>query len=218
MTASALALTVAFAVGSGWRLAAQPIEIPPDATIQLQRTQCYGSCPVYSITIDARGTVTYEGERFVRVVGRQTARVPRSSVADLLATAHRIQFFYLRDAYRGVEMPSGSVATASDLPTKIVTITANGRTKRVQDDLGAPDNLASFERQIDDAAGTKRWVFVDDESLGDLVRSGWSASGEEGAALLQEAVGRDDVSIARQLIELGAHLDGPKTNCLPLLV
>ena len=47
--------------------------VPPDTLIRLQRTECLGECPIYTVTIDARGTVTYEGEKFVRVIGRRTA-------------------------------------------------------------------------------------------------------------------------------------------------
>ena len=124
--------------------------------IHLQRTSCFGECPIYTVTIDARGTVTYDGDRFVRAVGRQTARIAPSFVATLLASAERIHFFDLRDAYRAIENPDGSVMMVSDLPTTFVTITVNGRTKRVEDDVGAPDGLAQFEREIDEAARTRR--------------------------------------------------------------
>jgi ankyrin repeat protein len=177
-----------------------------------------GYCPIYTVTIDARGTVTYDGERLVRVVGRRTAQIDPSAVATLLARAERIRFFQMRDAYREIENPDGTRESPSDLPTKIVTITVNGRTKRVEDYVGAPDAIDEFEHEIDDAAGTKRWVFLDDEELEELLRAGWSASSEEGAALLHEAIRRDDLRIARRLIWLGSDLDGPPTKRLPPLL
>jgi hypothetical protein len=106
----------------------------------------------------------------------------------------------------------------TDLPTKFVTVTLNGRTKKVEDYVAAPDSLAEFEREIDVAAGTKRWVFLDEDGLEELARSGWLASSEEGAALLKQAIERDDVAIARRLIELGSDLDGPRDNRLPPLM
>lgn len=192
--------------------------MPRDAIIRLQRTSCLGRCPIYTVTIDARGTVTYDGERLVRVVGRRTAQIDPSAVATLLARAERIRFFQMPDAFRRIEHPDGTHSSPSDLPTKIVTITVDGRTKRVQDYVTAPDALDEFEREIDDATGTTRWVFLDDEALEGLLRSGWSASSEEGAALLHEAIRRDDLRIARRLIELGSDLDGPPTNRLPPLL
>ena len=147
-------------------VAAQPSQqpdVPADTIISLQRTSCYGPCPVYMVKIDARGSVTYEGEKFVRVVGRQTARVDRSVVARLLAHAERIHFFDMRNAYRVIDNPDGSTTTVTDLPTKIVTITTNRRTKRVEDYIGAPDALEEFEKAIDEAAGSNRWVFTDEK-------------------------------------------------------
>jgi hypothetical protein len=147
-------------------VAAQPPQqpdVPADTTVSLQRTSCYGPCPVYTVKIDARGSVIYEGEKFVRVVGRQTARVDRSVVARLLAHAERIHFFDMRNAYRVIENPDGSTTTVTDLPTKIVTITTNRRTKRVEDYVGAPDALEEFEKAIDEAAGSTRWVFSDEK-------------------------------------------------------
>src|SRR6185503_3615555 len=208
----------ALAVGFAGSAAAQGGDVPADTVIRLQRTSCFGPCPIYAVTIDARGTVTYDGEMFVRVVGRQTARISPALVATLLASAERIHFFDLRDAYREIENPDGSVTSVSDLPATIVTITVKGRTKRVEDYVGAPDALTPFEREIDEVAGTIRWIFLDEEALGALRRSGWSATGQEGATLLREAIGRDAIAIARVLIEMGGDLNGPSENRLPPLL
>jgi hypothetical protein len=207
----------ALVVGLAATAAAQCVDMPPDPIIHLQRTSCLGTCPVYTVTIDARGTVTYVGERSVRVVGRRTAQIAPSVVATLLARAERIRFFDMRDAYRVIEYPNGSVSSPSDLPTKVVTVMVNGRTKRVEDYVAAPDALGEFEREIDEAAGTKRWIFLDENELEELVRSGWSASSEEGAKFLEQAIERDDIPIARRMIELGANLGGPRRNPLPSL-
>lgn len=105
-----------------------------------------------------------------------------------------------------------------DLPTTIVTVAVNGRTKKVEDYVAAPDSLAEFEREIDAAGGTKRSVFLDEDALEELARSGRLASGEEGAAFLKQAIERDDVAIARRLIKRGSDLDGPPNNRLPPLL
>jgi hypothetical protein len=130
---------------------AQVEAIPADLVIKLERTACFGRCPVYSVTLDAKGNVVFEGTQFVAAHGRHTDSIPASSIAALLATARRIGFFDLSDSYR---------APISDLPTTFVTITANGRTKRVEDYFGAPQGLKDLERQIDDAARTERWIRV----------------------------------------------------------
>lgn len=136
---------------------AQTLSVPDDLVIKLERTPCFGPCPVYSVTIDATGNVTYDGVKFVRVEGRQSARISPSRVAALLETAERIGFFGLQDQYRTVRNPDGTVTIVSDLPTTFVTITRGGRSKRVENYLGAPAGLKELEQQIDEAAGITRW-------------------------------------------------------------
>ena len=73
----------------------------------LARTSCFGECPNYTVTIDARGTVTYEGEGpSVSLVVKR--RASPAVVATLLASAERIHFFDLRDAYRVIENADGT--------------------------------------------------------------------------------------------------------------
>ena len=85
MTISAtLYVALAFGIALG-RAAAQPVDVPPDAMIRLQRTSCYGPCPIYTVTIDARDTATYDGAKHVRVVGRRTAQVDPAVTTKLLA-------------------------------------------------------------------------------------------------------------------------------------
>src|SRR3954470_22972575 len=87
--------------------------IPEDFVIKMERTACYGRCPVYGVSIDARGNVTYDGTSFVRVVGRQTDRIPISKGAALVQTVDRIRFFELENKYRQL---------ITDLPTTFVTV------------------------------------------------------------------------------------------------
>ena len=156
-------LSVAFALvalGASLHSQTTPAAIPDDFAITLARTSCFGACPVYSVSVDAKGTVTYEGKKFVRVTGHQSDQIPVSQVAALAATVERIRFFELNDEYRVIRNADGTTSMVTDLPTTLVTVTIGGRTKRIEDYFGAPDSLKQFEAQIDEAARTKRWVTV----------------------------------------------------------
>ena len=152
---------------SGAPALAQPSAVPADTVIKLERTSCFGACPVYSVTLDGTGAVTYDGVKYVHIVGRQADRVAISRIAAILEAAQRIGFFELRDHYRTIENPDGSRTIVTDLPTTIVTITSGGRTKRVEDYLGAPDALKELEQQIDDIARTRRWIRPEEHILSD---------------------------------------------------
>ena len=178
--------------------------VPDDVRITLERTPCGGECPVYSVSIDASGHVTYAGTRFVRVQGLQTDRIPVSRVAALLETAGRIGIYELRDQYHSIRNPDGTETVMTDRPTIFVTIARNGRSKRVEDYFGAPEGLRTLEREIDAAARTSRWIRLDLATLQQLVREGWSPSIDERAELLHTALEFDEVDMVKALLAIGA--------------
>jgi hypothetical protein len=192
---------------------------PDDFVITLERTSCFGPCPIYSVTIDSKGNVTFDGEKYVRVQGRATARVAAARAAALLETAERIGFFSLRERYRTIRNPDGSETMATDLPTQYVTVISGGRMKRIEDYLGAPDGLKALEREIDEVARTKRWIRIDEPTLRQMVRDGWLPSAEERNKLLHEAIGHDEQDVMRALLELGADPNGDffGANTTPLM-
>jgi len=189
-----------FAAFSIWMAAAaaraqDQAAVPENALITLERTACFGECPVYRVSIDSLGHVEFTGERFVRVTGQQTARIPPERVGAILQTARRIGFFALRDHYTD---------TITDMPTTFVTVRVGGRSKRVEDYFGAPAGLKELEKQIDEEARTRRWIALDAEMLEDLVRSGWHPSNEELAEQLTQALRYDDVAVVKGLLRQGA--------------
>lgn len=216
----ALASIVVAAVLAATASPASAQSVPDDFLITLERTACFGECPIYSVSIDARGTVTYEGTKFVRVEGREKDRIPMSGVAALLATAERIRFFDLRNRYRTIRNPDGTETMVTDLPTAFVSIRAGGRTKRVEDYFGAPQGLKQLEEQIDETARTNRWIRLDLTTLRQMVQGGWVPSAEEGAELLRNALQHDEVDVVKGLLEIGADPNAAYygTNTPPLMM
>jgi Domain of unknown function (DUF6438)/Ankyrin repeat len=190
--------------------------LPDDLVIKLERTACFGTCPVYSVSIDAKGNVTYDGAKFVRVDGRQRDRIPPARVAILLETADRIGFFNLRDQYHSIRNPDGTETHVTDLPTAYVTITRGRQSKRVENYIGAPDGLKQLEDQIDEIARTKRWVRIDMQTLQQLRQDGWNPSEKERNQLFHNALLHDDVDVVKGLLEMGADPDG--TTRMPALM
>jgi len=202
LVSAAIAMTVSVAMAQ---------TVPKDFVIKLERTACFGECPVYSVSIDAKGSVTYEGTRFVRVEGRQTDRISISRVAALVEAVDRARFFELDDKYR---------ADVTDNPTTFVTVTRDGRLKRVEDYVIGPKSLRQLEEQIDETARTKRWIRLDEAMLRQMVRDGWSPSAEERAQLFAKALQYDDVDVVKGLIEIGADPNAVYygTNTTPLMM
>jgi len=48
--------------------------------ITLERTECYGFCPIYTLTIQGDGTVVYDGKDFVKTKGRVEITIPKEKI------------------------------------------------------------------------------------------------------------------------------------------
>src|SRR3982750_4230876 len=67
------------------------------AIATLERTGCYGECPVYRLTVNSDGSVVYGGTRWVKVLGRQVYKLSEAQMAELQIAFERANFSQLRD-------------------------------------------------------------------------------------------------------------------------
>ena len=67
--------------------------------ITLERTPCFGSCPIYKVEIFADGRIVYEGEDFVKRKGRAQDRISKAAVQQLVREFNRINYMKLEDEY-----------------------------------------------------------------------------------------------------------------------
>jgi Domain of unknown function (DUF6438) len=131
--------------------------VPP--AITLERTACFGGCPVYTLAVSPSGEITYQGKAHVRQLGTATGKIPQQQVDALLAELNRAGYFSFASRYASTEPACGRYAT--DSPTVISSVTLRGRTKRIEHDYGcgsAPGALVVLERRIDEALGSSHWT------------------------------------------------------------
>jgi hypothetical protein len=126
---------------------------PLDMVITLERTMCFGTCPVYKLTIYGNGEIVYEGKKHVKEQGNRTARISEDKVRGLISEFERLGYFELKDSYiaRGI----------TDMPSAITSITIGSRTKAVRHyygDKSAPRDLMELEKRIDTISGSSQWV------------------------------------------------------------
>lgn len=139
----------------------QPSEAPVAArpAISLERTPCFGGCPVYTISVSPSGQVTFEGKAHVRQLGTASGQIPRQQVDSLLVEMERAGYFGFASRYAVSEASCGRYVT--DLPSAISAATLRGRTKRIEHDHGcggAPGALAVLEKRIDEVLGSEQWI------------------------------------------------------------
>jgi hypothetical protein len=125
---------------------------PRTVSITMERTPCFGSCPVYRLELAGNGKVAYDGRGFVKERGQREATVPAADVQALAKEIESAGYFTFRDHYP---------PNATDNPSVITSVTIDGRTKRIEHNLSArsaPAALEALYLRIDEVAGSKQWV------------------------------------------------------------
>jgi hypothetical protein len=139
--------------------AATPSAAPAYTRVTLERKPCFGTCPVYRMSVAEDGAVAFEGLRHVDSIGSFTGRIDAERVAALARLFDEHDYFALADKYAYGESSCPQYAT--DAPTVITSITIGNRSKRIEHDLGCagvPQRLHDLERGIDELVGTSRWI------------------------------------------------------------
>ncbi len=122
--------------------------------IKLQRTMCFGTCPVYSVTVDNEGNVNYSGEMFVYKSGEHHWKISGKKVNQLndLIEDFGFKSFIYEPGYEFI----------TDGPSCITTIKySDGATKEINHYYGhvlIDDSLTAFEKNIERIIGTKKYV------------------------------------------------------------
>jgi hypothetical protein len=124
-----------------------------EVTITLERTECFGTCPAYGLTIYGNGSVIYEGKRFVRVQGIMRTTISEDKIEQLISEFLNIDYFSLKNSYEE--------RNATDMPSAFTSLTIAGDKKIVRHyhgDLSAPKELTELENKIDDIVNTTQWI------------------------------------------------------------
>ena len=134
-------------------------EVAAGPVISLERTACFGGCPVYRIAVSREGLITYEGSANVRRVGTATAQISEDRLHALLNELEQAGYFTFASRYAVSEPTCRRYTT--DSPTTISSATFKGRTKRIEHDYGCggvPGALRVMESRIDEVLGSGRWT------------------------------------------------------------
>jgi Domain of unknown function (DUF6438) len=139
----------------------EPPAAAPIEAVTMHRSACHGSCPVYSVTVKADGTVLFSALEHVKPLGDSTHRVPAARVAELAKTIDEIGYWQWQDRYLAEE--DGCAAVATDHPGVDIEVRRGGATKRVSyyygcKGLPVADQIDRLSKTIDDVAGTAAFI------------------------------------------------------------
>ena len=122
--------------------AKQKIVFPDQAIARIQRTACFGRCPIYTLTVFNDGSAKLKAEKWLDQEGDFTAKVDQKKIDKLMQKANEIGFFELNNEY-----DSDSV---TDLPSTITTLRRGDELKQIVNRYQGPEKLSNFEKYFDE--------------------------------------------------------------------
>jgi hypothetical protein len=127
----------------------------PMLLASIERTSCFGNCPIYKATFFDNGEVTYIGRNFVERVGTYTTLISAEDLEGILQMAKDVHYFELEDAYP---------TPVPDFPKCRTSVNIDGKTKNVLNGENAPRDLIGFERHLDGLLKDREWTKVSDNT------------------------------------------------------
>ena len=127
--------------------------LPTEKSIALERTACFGACPMYKVTLYGSGRVVFEGDDYTTMKHAESTVDPREveRLIDRLLAAH----FLDADAeYR---------EAITDTSNTIISLHSGMHDKTVSTNMGSnsgdpmADELYAIGKEIDRVADVKRW-------------------------------------------------------------
>jgi hypothetical protein len=157
LSSSAIALSVPNSPFLPTATATSQQKVSQPVALTLERTACFGFCPMYKLTVYGNGKVVYEGKRFVKVTGTRTATISPTAARKLISEFQQIHYFKLQDTYTGGH---------TDAPSAITSLTMGKKQKTVHHYLAspnAPTQLTELENKIDAVVNSQQWIGTDEE-------------------------------------------------------
>ena len=106
--------------------------------LDIKKTMCFGTCPVYSATIYDDGTVSYDGEMYVDKKGHDKFKLSTGQTSSLKSMINALNVNDLKDEYDG---------NITDLPSTLLTFylpNQNNQVKKIRARYNTPEKLDAF--------------------------------------------------------------------------
>lgn len=121
----------------------------------IDRSPCFGQCPVYTMKIYNNGLVKYKGINFVKRTGEFVLELSNSKMLEFVNKAEDIEYMKMDDSY---DNPS-----ITDVPSTATSIVINRTRKKVYRRFGYPKEIVEFEKLFDNLLDSDKWIKVESE-------------------------------------------------------
>lgn len=117
--------------------------------IGLERTVCFGDCPVYTVIVSKDGRFLYDGEANVKRIGHFTGKVDTNELREIFRFVSSIGFSRLADGYS---------YPMTDAASTFTMVRKDGREKIVWNYANSgPPSLWAFDQLIDKLLDDAHW-------------------------------------------------------------
>ncbi len=113
---------------------------PKDKILEYEKTQCFGSCPVYTATIYKDGTVVYNGLMYVKNEGKKVYKLSKDDMNDIYTKLNEDDIMKYSNNYD---------AEVTDLPSTYLILFKDGRViKKIHMRANVPNYLNNLSNLI----------------------------------------------------------------------
>jgi hypothetical protein len=124
--------------------------LDPITEVTLERTPCFGGCPVDKVTLRSDGTAVYTGTRFVERTGQYKGTFSKAEFDNLTSFIDALNFNRFQTRY---------ARPVTDLPSVVTTVARGAQRKAVTDYGNAgPISLWGIEKAVLGVASNIRWA------------------------------------------------------------
>jgi Domain of unknown function (DUF6438) len=123
--------------------------ISAKSTIKYNRTACYGTCPIYELTIDGKGKAIFVGERFTDKLGTWEKDLDKETCSELFNLLSSVAWDTLSDEYP---------AYISDVPSTIYHYANKTHDKEVIVSGTHPAILDKVATQLNNIVDSEGWT------------------------------------------------------------
>jgi ankyrin repeat protein len=180
------------------RVAPPPIMKDSKVAIVLQQWTCDGIiCALHAVSVST-DEIMFEGFGAMVAPGRHTDKIDKDAVLALAKRFAAADFFSMENDYRYRGWP--------DL-TSSLSITIDGRTKRVRDYqgqwAGMPSVIVELEDEVDALARTERWIEGRDGLVAALRTEKFDFTSYAAQRILEGAAASGQTATVRELLAAG---------------
>jgi len=116
--------------------------------IELRKGPCFGSCPVFKMTIYEGGLVAYDGERYTNRIGLHTKWLDAETYKSLIKTFDEADMWSFQNAYK---------AQIPDMATVSIVYHKGDNSKTVKGKDGRPAKIIELEKRLNTIAESSGW-------------------------------------------------------------